>query len=584
MTKELFLKSKKVVFVLLTILVFIYGVIFLPFLNRIYPNIYVAGIYVGDLDKNHAYEKLKNEIILIDQLEVQLTIGNEKIKVSEVVKNVDFQASIDRAFNYANSGNPFYDLITRINLVIKPKNLSLSTEIDKVKLLETLMIISNKEGEKAINPYFSYTTNEILVNTGKNGIGINAEKAVRDFSETVAFNKESNLMFDMITINSVLKDQEINYANQLAQKLFKKNIKLYYFPHDDLKQVEYLSITDKQLVKIINPRGKIDTDILNQEISLLSKKINRDPQNSSFVVENGKVKEFTPSRDGVIVMEKKLSEAILIELKKLTESEEDFMDIEIPIQKTQAKIKNQDVNNLGIETLLGRGVSYFKGSIANRVFNINHASDKFKGILVAPQEIFSFNSVLGDVSALTGYKSAYVIKDGKTVLGDGGGVCQVSTTLFRAVLSAGLPIIERRPHSYRVGYYEQSFSPGLDATIYYPTTDFKFKNDTPNHILIQPAFDGHNSTLIFEIYGTSDNRVATTTKPIITSSTAPAPDLYIDDPTLPAGTVKQIEHKAYGARVVFDYTVTRNGETINSQKFISNYRPWQAVYLRGTAQ
>ena len=233
--------------------------------------------------------------------------------------------------------------------------------------------------------------------------------------------------------------------------------------------------------------------------------------------------------------------------------------------------------------MLGKGVSYYKGSISNRIYNINLAQSKFKGILVPAGETFSFNSVLGDVSSYTGYKAAYVIKDGRTVLGDGGGVCQVSTTLFRAALSAGLPIIERRPHSYRVGYYEQGFAPGLDATVFYPTTDFKFKNDTPAYILIQPTIDTANYTLTFEIYGTSDGRVATTTKPVIPSSTAPPPDLYVDDPTLPAGTTRQIEHKAYGARVVFDYKVVRNGEELINQKFVSNYRPWGAVYLRGTA-
>jgi len=194
----------------------------------------------------------------------------------------------------------------------------------------------------------------------------------------------------------------------------------------------------------------------------------------------------------------------------------------------------------------------------------------------------SFNNVLGDVSAFTGYKQAYVIMDGKTVLGDGGGVCQVSTTLFRALLSAGLPIVERRAHAYRVGYYEQGFPPGLDATVYSPTTDLKFTNDTPAHILIQPKIDTNNLSLVFEIYGTNDGRVATTTKPVITSQTAPPADLYVDDPTIPAGTVKQIEHKAWGAKVIFDYNVVRNGETLINQRFTSNYRSWGAVFLRGT--
>jgi vancomycin resistance protein YoaR len=291
-----------------------------------------------------------------------------------------------------------------------------------------------------------------------------------------------------------------------------------------------------------------------------------------FIVDNGKVQEFTPSKDGVVVNE----DLLLTQIKALPS------EINIPVIKTSPKINNKDVNNLGIDTLLGVGFSNFKGSIPNRIHNVNLAQTKFKGVLIPPNEVISFNDVLGDVSSYTGYKSAYVIMGGKTVLGDGGGVCQVSTTLFRAALAAGLPIVERRAHAYRVGYYEQGFGPGLDATVYSPTTDFKFKNDTEAYILLQPTIDLTNLTLKFEIYGTSDGRIATTSKPVITSSSAPAEDLYQDDPTLKTGVVKQIEHRAYGAKVVFDYKVTRADETLIDQRFVSSYRPWQAVYLRGT--
>jgi vancomycin resistance protein YoaR len=326
---------------------------------------------------------------------------------------------------------------------------------------------------------------------------------------------------------------------------------------------------------------ELDLQKVKLKINEIARKVNRNPQDSVFIVQNGVVSEFTPSIDGVTVNETLLTNEIENNLNKLISEDLKSIDISIPVVKLEPKIKNEDINNLGIKELIGKGVSYYKGSIPNRIYNVNLAQSKFKGVLVPPNEIFSFNQILGDVSGLTGYKSAYVIKDGKTVLGDGGGVCQVSSTLFRAVLSAGLPVIERKPHSYRVGYYEQGFAPGLDATVFFPSADFKFKNDTDNYILIQPTNDSKNLTLIFEIYGTNDGRMATTTKPIITSSIKPADDLYIDDPTLPTGTVKQIEHRAYGARVVFDYKVTRNGEELINQKFVSNYRPWQAVYLRG---
>jgi vancomycin resistance protein YoaR len=169
------------------------------------------------------------------------------------------------------------------------------------------------------------------------------------------------------------------------------------------------------------------------------------------------------------------------------------------------------------------------------------------------------------------------------MLGDGGGVCQVSTTFFRAVLNTGLPIIERRSHSYRVGYYEQDSPVGLDATVYAPSTDFKFRNDTNNHILIQTEFLPKKAMLIFEIYGTDDGRSATISKSVISSVTPPPEDLYIDDPTLPAGTIKQIDYKAWGAKAYFTYTVERDGETIFEKTYYSTYQPWQAKFLKGTA-
>jgi vancomycin resistance protein YoaR len=196
--------------------------------------------------------------------------------------------------------------------------------------------------------------------------------------------------------------------------------------------------------------------------------------------------------------------------------------------------------------------------------------------------VFSFNETVGEISAITGYKQAFIIKEGQTILGDGGGVCQTSSTLFRAVLAAGLPILERTAHAYRVSYYEQNYPVGFDATIFQPAPDFKFKNDTPRYVLIQMEFDEKKKYLAFSIYGTSDGRRAETSKPRIWDVVPPPPDLYIDDPTLLVGQIKQTEHAAKGAKVAFDWKVTRGEEVLVERTFYSSYRPWQAVYLRGT--
>ena len=100
--------------------------------------------------------------------------------------------------------------------------------------------------------------------------------------------------------------------------------------------------------------------------------------------------------------------------------------------------------------------------------------------------------------------------------------------------------------------------------------------------MIQASADTKNMTLTFEFYGTSDGRVATTTKPVMGSITAPPEDLYQDDPSLPTGQVKQVEHKAWGGKSSFNYEVKRGDQVVYQKTFVTNYRAWQAVYLRGT--
>ena len=258
--------------------------------------------------------------------------------------------------------------------------------------------------------------------------------------------------------------------------------------------------------------------------------------------------------------------------------------LSLVVDTLKPTIKTEETNILGIEERIGRGYSEFAHSIAGRIHNVVLTAAKINGILVKPGETFSFNNAIGDISEATGFQPAYIIKDGRTVLGDGGGVCQVSTTLFRAVLAAGLPVLMRQAHAYRVAYYEQAgYKAGLDATVFAPSVDFVFKNDTPGYILIQTTTNRRNLTLTIDIYGTNDGRKAEILNHVVGGITPPPPDLYQDDPTLPTGTVKQVDFAAWGAKTSFQYKVTKNGDTLQNQTFYSNFRPWQAVFLRGTA-
>lgn len=334
----------------------------------------------------------------------------------------------------------------------------------------------------------------------------------------------------------------------------------------------------------LSPPIKADREKLTDILNPIQKEIYVEPINAEFHVENGKVANFSESENGKSIDFEKLDLLVDKKIPELIFLQEPSVTISVPIKITEPEITTEEANTYGIVEEIGVGTSEFAHSIPNRVHNVNLAASRLNGILVAPGEEFSFGKYLGDVSKFTGYKEAYVISGGKTILGDGGGVCQVSTTLFRAILNAGLPVTERHAHAYRVNYYEQDSGPGIDATVYVPSVDLKFKNTTGNYILITSAVDTTNLTMSFTLYGKKDGREVSITQPVILSS-SPAPEpLYQDDPTLPVGVVKQIDYAAAGANVTFSRVVTQNGKEIINETYKSNYRPWQAVFLRGTKE
>lgn len=331
------------------------------------------------------------------------------------------------------------------------------------------------------------------------------------------------------------------------------------------------------------PSYTLSADILKEPLSEIQKQIYTAPVDAQFQIVNGRVTTFVLSRDGQdIDMDALIQRVNQYVPLLLAADKKQHITIPIPIKTLHPKITTEQVNNLGIKELIGTGTSLFQHSIPSRIYNVELAASRLNGVVVKPNEEFSFAKALGDVSAYTGYQQAYVISGGHTVLGDGGGVCQVSTTMFRAILNAGLPITERHAHDYRVGYYEEDGPPGIDATVYVPSVDLKFKNTTGHNILIQTVVDPSVLRLTFYFYGTKDGREVTMTTPVVSNETpAPAP-LYQDDPTLPKGTIKQIDFSANGAHVSFDRIVRQNGKEIINETFVSNYRPWQAVYLVGT--
>ena len=554
----------------------LYSLYTIGYSEKIYPGISVNNIDMAGLTTSEAKEKIVNNFVYPSEITFLHQSQSYKIPLSSINFSYDLDRSVEKAFRFGRSGKVGTDLLDIIKAPFVKHDFSLMYSLDHIKLKENLGVIAEQVTIEPVYPNVQKTDNGVIVvNKGKLGTQINQEEIEKEIQDSFSLNNFGPIVIKTFSIDPSLSDEESKVLYKRAESLSGKSIDIEF---ENFKMV----LEDKDIIPFLE-KGSFDTQKISQKIAEISKYIEREPQNPVFIESEEKVKEFKPSKEGVGVKTEDFLSSLIKVLEEFETTEKTVTTLSIPVKTTVPSIKTEDINNLGIKELLGVGTSKFKGSIPGRVHNIDLAASRLNGVLIAPGETFSFNEALGDVSRYTGYKSAYVIKDGKTILGDGGGVCQVSTTFFRAALNSGLPIIERRAHSYRVYYYEQDSKPGLDATVYTPTTDLKVKNDTPGHILIQAFTDTKNMTLRFEFYGTNDGRIATTTKPVILSSIAPPEDLYQDDPTLPSGVVKQIEHKAWGAKVVFDYSVERNGEEIYKKQFVSNYRPWQAVFLRGIA-
>jgi len=239
--------------------------------------------------------------------------------------------------------------------------------------------------------------------------------------------------------------------------------------------------------------------------------------------------------------------------------------------------------DLGVRELVAVGESYFTGSSSARDRNIRLGASKFDGVVLAPGEEFSFNEHLGDVTSEAGYDESYVIIGNRTVPGVGGGICQVATTAFRAAYFGGFPIVERWPHAYRVAYYELGgFGPGFDATIYSPIVDFRFKNDTPYHLLVRTEIDAASSRLRYLFYSTAINRTVEQIGPEWGAPIPPGPSVYEYDETLPAGTVKKLESAHSGLSAVLGRVVKDgDGNVLYEDEFVSDFIPWPARYAFG---
>jgi vancomycin resistance protein YoaR len=551
--------------------------------EKIYPNIYIDTIDVSGKTIAEAQQMILQSHHGETEAVITLEVEDKHVSTSAAQLGLEreTQTTLQRAFQEGHD-HFFWTGMLR-GLKLKPA-VYLSTQAQfnpeqTSTFISTLKKeVDNPGQEPAAVLTLTGSPASLKIQPGKPGHYIDDQATQKEIARKWA---GQNLTLPAIVASTAatLTEPQIKEAQERAQKYVGKQIIL---TADHVK----IFLNDQQLISLLTfPEGFSEAKIQTL-INDWTKQVDRPVQEPEFEYDEktSEVKKFTPPHKGLRLNQANAKQKVIDALHEFSHAEqkEKTIEIQLPVEETEPNKKLSHLNSLGINEVIGFGESQYEHSIPTRIHNVALTAQNINNTLVKPGQEFSFNNELGDVSRETGFKPAYVIKEGKTVLGDGGGVCQVSSTLFRALLNAGLPITKRRPHSYRVSYYELNSKPGFDATVYSGDVDLRFINDTGHPLLIHTKTDSEKLYMYVEIYGTSDGRTTEIKDYKMWGfQSAPAP-LYVEDPTIPRGSIKQIDFAASGIKASFTNVVKdKDGKIIQENEYSSSYTPWRAIYLKG---
>jgi vancomycin resistance protein YoaR len=546
----------------------------LAYSKRIIPGVKVGSVHVGGMTYLQAKKALQDYEKTVTK-EVVLKLGTREFKISgsDIGLVYNWDDSVSRAFEVGRSGKFFTDTKDKIAGLLNRLYIPAFYDYDDTLLSSKLSVIKAETNIDAVDAGVSFLQDEVTITIpSKEGI-----KVVDDSLQFIVLSSFDRVNFTekslpVKTIKPKIIEQDLVSVLPEIQKIIFNEIsivgknKSWMVGKNQL--LDFLKVTKTEKIGLALNELKFEAFV-----DSLAQEVNKLPRGQVVSTNGDMVTSFKLIQDG-----EELDKKAFTKLFTFAYFNQGKI-VDLPMIAVSGP---GDKEKYGILALLGEGSSTYVGSIPARIHNLTLAGERTNGVLVPPGSIYSMNNSVGDISYETDYDVAYIIKEGRTVLGAGGGVCQTSTTLFRAVLNAGLPVVQRNAHAYRVSYYEQDKPVGFDAAVYQPTWDFQFKNDTMNYVLVQFSYNQSESKATFKLYGTPDGRSVEITEPVVSNQTPPPPALYQDDPTLAKGVVRQVDYAVWGATSKFSRTVSRGENVLFTETYTSRYQPWRAVFLVGT--
>lgn len=561
--------------------------------GRIFQGVAVGGVDLSGMTPQEAAVVLAADLDYPKRGQIVFQEGTNlwTAKPSEVGLTLDAQTTALAAYNLGRTGSLTRRMLDQWQSWSSGINIAPWYVFDKGKAQKYLEGIAAQVDKPIIEASLGLSGVDVVVNSGQVGRSLDVPAAMASLDAQLKTMSDGLIPLVVHETPPVILDATAQA--ELARQILSAPLTVKIpnaeegdpgpWSFDPAALVQMLTI---QRVKADNGESYqvgLSPDALRTFLMNIAPSLSRDPQNARFIF-NDDTRQLEVIQSATIGRALDI-DASLAQINQQLLAGQHTIDLVVPTTTPQVP-DYAKAEDLGITELVSSYTSYFYGSDASRIQNITTAASRFHGLLIAPGQTFSMADTLGDVSLDTGYAEALIIFGDRTIKGVGGGVCQVSTTLFRTVFFGGFQVDERWWHAYRVKYYEQTASgghdedlAGLDATVFAPQVDFRFTNDSPYWLLMETY--PTNTSLTWKFYSTSDGRTVDWQTSGLQNVVEPPDPLYEENPDLAQGVIKQVDWAVDGADVTVTRTVSRDGNIIHQDVFETHYLPWQAKYQYG---
>jgi vancomycin resistance protein YoaR len=560
------------------------------FAQRIYPNVSIRGVAVGSMQRHEAQAALNQHFadFLANPIELRYAGRTWHPNAETIGLRLVLDDAISTALQVGHHPSRIDSVRSAAAVWENGVDLPLRVTIDQHVMQQYLLTIAAGVDTPARNADIRVNGTDIHYTPESWGVQVLVDATLHDMTAAVQSLERQSIDLRTRTLAPRVRDTDVAPIDEELRILLSAPIVLESTSSACSEPCRWVW-SQPQIADWINLRHHTTTDgapLLTLSIDQAAIRSALVPIAAELRVEGGL--PLVDWNDGNLTImqpgtpgEGLDADQALVEINNALYSEQ--RRIQLPMASLPPPVTEFNLNSLGITTEVAAGISSFANSEQYRITNIIAGARRMHGHLIAPGASFSFNTNLGPVNAANGFVEGLAIINNRTQKEWGGGLCQVSTTVFRAAFWAGLPITERHEHSFRIGWYEElGEPPGLDAAIFTGVNDVRFVNDSGGWLLMQTRVDQQRQRLYVLLYGPPGQRSVTLDYQILERTPAPTTPVYIDDPELPAGTVRKTDSARGGLHVEVYRTVSAAGTVIARDTFTTLFQPWPNIYVRGT--